>query len=215
MSVTKVRRRPTGAFGALLLLCLLWSVCFLRAETSTEYVGSETCKTCHEDLYKTGFERTPHFQTTLKGGHGCESCHGPGGEHVAGGGDKTKIVRFSALSRTAVNARCLECHGDRREHQHAAASAHAGRQAGCLECHSPHHAKEEQHLLVKKQTDLCYGCHAAARAEFSRPYHHRINEGLLECADCHNVHGTSTLRQVRASAGGDTACFQCHAEKQG
>ena len=185
------------------------------AELGPAYVGSDTCMGCHEDVYKKEFAATPHFQTTLKNGHGCESCHGPGAEHVAGGGDKTKIIRFSELSRTQVNTRCLECHGDRREHQHAAASEHAGNQVSCLDCHSPHHPKEEQHLLVKKQTELCYGCHAATRADFARPFHHRVEEGLVTCADCHNVHGTSTVRQVRETATGDAVCFKCHAEKQG
>jgi len=40
---------------------------------SAKYIGSDTCKTCHEDLYTNKFERTPHFKTTLQDGHGCES----------------------------------------------------------------------------------------------------------------------------------------------
>jgi DmsE family decaheme c-type cytochrome len=182
--------------------------------SQSAYVG-DACMSCHEDVYKKQFETTPHFQTTLKNGHGCESCHGPGAEHVAGGGDKTKIIRFSELSRAAINSRCLECHGDQGARRHAAGSVHASNEVSCLDCHSPHYAKEEQHLLVKKQTELCFGCHAATRADFARPYHHRVNEGLIACADCHNVHGTSTVRQVRDSAGGDAVCFKCHAEKQG
>ncbi len=54
------------------------------ASPGAEYVGSDTCLTCHEAVYKNQFEQTPHFQTVKKG-HGCESCHGPGSEHVAGG----------------------------------------------------------------------------------------------------------------------------------
>jgi DmsE family decaheme c-type cytochrome len=220
MSATTVRRRPTRAFGVLLPLCLLWSVCVLRAEsqeakTNGEYVGSETCKTCHEDLYKTGFERTPHFQTTLKGGHGCESCHGPGGEHVAGGGDVEKIIRMKELSRQQANSRCLSCHGEGKQQAHFRASAHNSNDVGCLDCHSPHHAKEAQYLLVRAQPELCYGCHTSTRAEFARPFRHRVNEGLVQCADCHNVHGTTTLRQVRALPGGDAPCFKCHVDKQG
>src|SRR4029077_20755155 len=41
---------------------------------ASQYLGSATCKTCHEDLYTKNFETTPHFKTTLKDGHGCESC---------------------------------------------------------------------------------------------------------------------------------------------
>jgi hypothetical protein len=62
---------------------------------ASEYVGAETCKTCHEEIYN-AWEKTPHWKTTLntEGGpskQGCEGCHGPGAEHVAGGGDVSKI----------------------------------------------------------------------------------------------------------------------------
>ena len=48
-----------------------------EAKSAAQYVGTDVCKTCHEDLYKKNFEATPHFKTTLEDGHGCESCHGP------------------------------------------------------------------------------------------------------------------------------------------
>lgn len=179
-----------------------------------QYVGSDTCITCHEDVYKNQFERTPHFQT-VKHGRGCESCHGPGSEHVAAGGDKDKIFSFTGLSRTASSKHCLECHGENIAQRHSGDSAHLGNQVGCLDCHSPHHAAEGEHLLVKRQPDLCYSCHASERAQFARPYRHRVNEGLVECSDCHSMHGASTAGQVRETASGDAACFRCHSEKQG
>ncbi|HEY3620429.1 MAG TPA: cytochrome c3 family protein, partial [Candidatus Sulfotelmatobacter sp.] len=36
-----------------------------------------------------------------------------------------------------------------------------------------------------------------------------------QCSDCHNTHGTTTLRQVRTLPNGDQVCFKCHADKQG
>jgi DmsE family decaheme c-type cytochrome len=182
---------------------------------SAQYVGAETCKTCHEDLYKQSFEHTPHFKTTLGDGHGCESCHGPGSEHVAGGGDVSKIIKFKDLSQQESSARCLSCHAEKYEQSHFAESAHAGSDVGCLDCHSPHHAKEPQHLLVQNQPQLCYGCHTAAKADFAKPFHHRVNEGLVQCSDCHNVHGTTRLRQVRELPNGDFVCYKCHADKRG
>ena len=168
-------------------------------------------KTCT----KNNFESTPHFQTTLHDGHGCESCHGPGSAHVEGGGDVTKIVSFKSMSKQDANSRCLSCHGESHKQRYFSASAHANNDVGCLDCHSPHHAKEQEHLLVRAQPNLCYGCHATAKADFAKPYHHRVDEGLIQCSDCHNVHGTTTLRQVRTLPSGDAICVKCHADKQG
>ena len=185
----------------------------------SNYVGAETCKTCHEEIYNS-WEKTPHWKTTLdtKGGpskQGCEGCHGPGADHVAGGGDKTKIFVFEGKSRQETSARCLSCHGEAHQQSHFAESSHASSDVGCLDCHSPHHAKGKEFLLVQEQPQLCYGCHTAAKADFAKPYHHRVNEGLVQCVDCHNPHGTATVRQLRSLPSGDAICYKCHVDKQG
>ena len=110
-----------------------------KEQESSKYVGIDTCKTCHEDLYKNNFEKTPHFKTTIDDGHGCESCHGPGSAHVEGGGDVSKIISFKSMSKQDANARCLSCHGEKHEQRHFSSSPHASSDVGCLDCHSPHH----------------------------------------------------------------------------
>jgi DmsE family decaheme c-type cytochrome len=188
------------------------------------YVGSETCKTCHEDLPSKGFykafEDSPHFVTTLdtkKGPewHGCEACHGPGQAHVESGGDKTKIFIFKDHSAKEINDRCLTCHSSGTEQMQAINSQHAKNDISCISCHSPHHAQTREFLLVKAQPELCYTCHLQQKAEFNMPFHHRVNEGLVQCSDCHNPHGTVRAKQVRTSAAQDAVCFTCHADKQG
>ncbi len=62
------------------------------------YVGTDTCKTCHEDKYKS-FEETRHYATDLKAAkgpewQGCEACHGPGKAHVDGGEITPRSSRF-------------------------------------------------------------------------------------------------------------------------
>lgn len=183
------------------------------------YVGSETCKGCHEDIYKVT-ERTPHhkmgFQPGAAGkGVNCEACHGPGKAHVEGGGDKSKIIVFENLSMAEANKRCLSCHTYGNEHANFTRSAHASNDIGCISCHSPHHAKTEKALLVEKQPQLCYQCHTEVKAEFSRPYRHRVNQGLVQCTDCHNEHGGFLPKQLRTSVAQDQVCFKCHAEKKG
>jgi DmsE family decaheme c-type cytochrome len=188
------------------------------------YVGAETCKTCHEDMPTKGFYKTyedsPHFVTTLdtKQGpewHGCEACHGPGKAHVDGGGDKTKIFTFQNASAQEISQRCLGCHTYGEEHSNYARSAHLQNNVSCIDCHSPHHPKETEHLMKEKPPQLCYGCHLETKQQFNRPFHHRVNEGLVQCNDCHNPHGGFLTRQLRATAAQDTGCFKCHADKAG
>lgn len=194
------------------------------AAPSGEYVGSETCKTCHEDMPSKGFyknfEDSPHFVTTLdtkKGPewHGCEACHGPGKAHVEGGGDKTKIFAFRGASASEVSQRCLGCHQYGEEHSNYARSVHLQNGVACTDCHDPHHAKENQFLLKATQPALCYGCHLDKKQQFTRPFRHRVNEGLVKCTDCHNPHGGFLARQLRATTSQDLVCFKCHADKAG
>jgi DmsE family decaheme c-type cytochrome len=188
-------------------------------KNASDYVGSETCKTCHEDIYN-NWAKTPHWKTTLntKGGpskQGCESCHGPGKAHVDGGGDVTKIFTFKGVSPKTISDRCLTCHAGGPEHMHALNSVHTLNKVSCIDCHSPHHATTREFLLVKAQPQLCYSCHLEKKAEFAMPFHHRVNEGLIQCSDCHNPHGTELPKQVRMASTQDAVCFKCHAEKQG
>ena len=185
---------------------------------ASQYVGSETCKTCHEDIFK-NFETTRHFRTTLtkKGPQwqGCEACHGPGKAHVDSGGDKSKIFVFENAKGEDVTQRCLSCHEFDEEHANFERSSHNNNDVTCISCHSPHHAKQPQYLLIEKQPELCYTCHTDKKQEFNRPFRHRVESGLIACSDCHNPHGGFLTQQLRATASQDQICFKCHADKSG
>jgi DmsE family decaheme c-type cytochrome len=188
------------------------------SKDSSQYVGADTCKTCHEDIYK-NFETTPHWKTMLdkKGAEwqGCEGCHGPGAEHVAAGGDKSKIFTFKGVSPKEVSKRCLECHQYGEEHANFDRSQHNVNDVSCIACHSPHHSKDREFLLVQKQPDLCFTCHTETKQDFSRPFRHRVEQGLVRCTDCHNQHGGFLTKQLRATAAQDQVCFKCHTDKAG
>lgn len=232
---TELKRLQAAlAMAAVLLACSLSSAANPQAKDnaqaknapapgeSGQYVGSATCQGCHDEIYK-GFEASPHFQTTkpskmAPGGHGCESCHGPGAAHVEGGGDKTKIFRFTGagVSPETINSRCLGCHQRTEEHGNFSRSPHAANGVTCISCHSPHHAREKRALLVSATPNLCYGCHIEQKADFSKPFRHRVNEGLVQCQDCHNPHGGYTLtRALRNTPQKDFVCYKCHTDKQG
>ena len=76
------------------------------------------CIGCHTAGFTTGFDT---IAGEWRGGYtelgvGCESCHGPGREHVASGGDKSKILDpRDLLDDTASGAKraddtCARCH---------------------------------------------------------------------------------------------------------
>jgi DmsE family decaheme c-type cytochrome len=186
------------------------------APDDSKYVGSETCKTCHEDLYN-AWENTPHQKTLLdtKGGpshQGCEGCHGPGADHVAGGGDVTKIFKFKNASTKEVDAKCLTCHAG--AHPNFDRSPHAKANVSCTSCHSVHHSKEEK-LLKAAQPTLCFQCHADTKPAFNMPFHHKVNEGLITCSDCHDAHGTFLANNVKSTADQNAICTKCHTEVRG
>ena len=184
-----------------------------------EYVGTAVCEACHVDE-SSSFEKSPHWKTTLdtrRGAawQGCEACHGPGSAHLADAGDKTKIFSFKTASAKSISDRCLTCHASGHEQMDWSRSEHGHNNVSCTDCHSAHHAKQDEFLLIKAQPELCYACHVQQKPQFAMPFHHRVNEGLVRCSDCHNPHGTVAAKQVRTSAAQDAVCFTCHADKRG
>jgi DmsE family decaheme c-type cytochrome len=181
----------------------------------SNYVGADTCKTCHEDIYN-AWQKTPHWKTTLNkepSHQGCEGCHGPGAEHVAGGGDVTKIFNPAKHSAKEVDAKCLTCHAD--THPNFDRSPHARAKVGCISCHSVHQGKEEETLLKVSQPTLCFQCHSDTKPAFSMPFHHKVNEGLITCSDCHDVHGTFGAHNLKSTADQNAICTKCHTETRG
>jgi DmsE family decaheme c-type cytochrome len=181
------------------------------------YVGSEQCKICHADQARM-MQSTPHFRIfgadKQAGAEGCEICHGPGSAHIDGGGDRSKISRLGEVKSGEVLGICLNCHSEGANQMHFNRSQHASAAISCGDCHRVHTSKA-QPLLAEKDPDLCFGCHKDKKSDFAKPFHHRVNEDLVQCDDCHNVHGTATVRQARSLPSGDAVCYKCHADKQG
>ncbi|MFZ0632550.1 MAG: DmsE family decaheme c-type cytochrome [Acidobacteriaceae bacterium] len=185
------------------------------AADSTQYVGQETCATCHEEVVKK-FGTNPHSRLALEhAGKGvtCESCHGPGQAHVEGGGDVTKIRRFDKLSPKEIDETCLGCHAG--THPNFERSPHAKAGVSCLGCHSVHAPQTPEKLLKAEQPKLCFQCHSDQKASFGMPFHHPVNEGAVSCSDCHDVHGTFQPNNLRATADQNNVCTKCHAETRG
>lgn len=205
------------------------------------YVGSETCKGCHESQFN-AVAGTTHGKLGERAAWkdkvvGCEACHGPGKEHVEGGGDVTKIKKFSEMDTKAVSESCLTCHAGKENHNNFRRGDHWRNNIGCTDCHSAHGpsfgnqkagsitfvgeaATQRPNLatramLKNSEPQLCIGCHTEVKAQFSKPFHHKVLEGTMNCSDCHNPHGGFEQKQTRLALGSAQTCVKCHTQMQG
>ena len=178
------------------------------------YVGGDVCVTCHEEVSKK-FVDNPHTKVAAQhgaAGVNCEGCHGPGGAHVAGGGDVSKIFDPAKASAKDVDKTCLGCHAG--AHPNFDRSPHAKGGVSCIGCHQVHDSKHEP-LLKAAQPALCFQCHNDVKPAFDMPFHHKVNEGLVKCTDCHDAHGTFGNNNLKSTADQNMICTKCHTETRG
>lgn len=215
----------------MLLLCLrlpLQAAQPPQTPNSTGYVGSNACKTCHADVWS-NFYKNPHFKSIALGTEspektGCESCHGPAKAHVEARGGKTTIPRaFSLMPAAQALNTCLACHEKSISRAQIRRASHTQADVACNSCHSIHKPAAAKSLLAKQQASLCYGCHNSVRSQFAMPHKHRVNDGAVQCIDCHNPHGSPAPtwrsglrpRMVETSMDGEQPCLRCHTDKRG
>lgn len=185
------------------------------AQLPGDYVGQETCLTCHEtqDIKGTAHSRAANERTPAAN-HQCETCHGAGKAHVDGGGDKTKIANPKTMSMQEASEICVTCH-NRKEHGFWSGSQHDNRNVGCTSCHSVHKPKGEKQLKAATQPDLCASCHKNIVNKTNRFNHMPVREGKMGCTSCHNVHGSANEKLLRAGTSVTESCTSCHSEKRG
>ena len=209
------------------LLLLLLPLLSPGQQLSSNFVGSNVCRTCHPDVWL-NFYKNPHYKSIAAGDEpaertGCESCHGPGKAHVEARGGKTTIVAFSQLEPGQIVDNCLRCHDKTLSRANIRRSTHTQNEVVCTNCHSIHKSPVPKFLLARRQVDLCYTCHDSVRSQFAMPFKHRVNEGFVTCTDCHNPHGAfaptwrmaSRPRMVDQALANEEPCLKCHSEKRG
>lgn len=190
----------------------------LLSNSNPGYVGSSACTGCHtiENSHFTGTVHARAFDGRDPE-RSCETCHGPGGQHVTdpvGGKGIRRFTRGSPVPVQEQNAVCLNCHvGGPRIHW--SGSTHESAGLACSDCHNPMAALSSSRLLSRENVNRsCFGCHQQQRNEFMKRSHMPLLEGKLSCIDCHNPHGSSSGALLVADTVNDT-CYGCHAEKRG
>src|SRR5215469_15607562 len=93
-----------------------------------QYVGSQTCQPCHEDIYN-ALLKSPHqlLESVKKRGwegKACEACHGPGSKHVESL-SASDIRQPAKLPSAEADRICLTCHQNQPTHVGRLTSSHA------------------------------------------------------------------------------------------
>ncbi|MGO9620223.1 MAG: DmsE family decaheme c-type cytochrome [Desulfobaccales bacterium] len=189
------------------------------------YVGAEICQTCHPQVYD-NLAKTAMGVLFLKHPQnagqrlGCETCHGPGTQHVGSGGKShAGQIRFTQGTTTPASVQdavCLKCH-QKRERLFWCGSPHDTHGITCTKCHAVHTgpgAMARHQLARLTVEDTCAPCHkeqVRAEMKFS---HHPLREGKMDCASCHNPHGTTSDHLIKGLTNKEL-CFNCHAQYRG
>lgn len=203
------------AAGSLLISCGTVDRSFLAPPEieGAVYVGNKVCSECHSN-YTRIFMASPHSRVHIAapkmlGLTGCESCHGPGSKHAAGGGGRGKFI----VNPRKDPASCFRCHLEIQAefnlpHHHPIVEG----RMNCGQCHDPHGSdikKTSGGLAMARLNESCAQCHR----EQTRPFvfeHEALREG---CTVCHTPHGSVNAKLlVERDA---NLCLKCHAQLQG
>jgi DmsE family decaheme c-type cytochrome len=149
-------------------------------------------------------------------GRACESCHGPAQKHTESA-SADDIRNPAKLAAAAADRICMSCHLNQPTHIGRLQSSHAKDQVACTTCHKVH-ANGPSGMVARKASainDQCAGCHLSVRAQFQKPFHHKVPEDAMSCVDCHNPHGSIRPAMTQIFAANEPGCLKCHGDKRG
>lgn len=179
--------------------------------------ASNPCAGCHEDQVKT-LLATSHRGVANDSSAFCAACHGDPAKHLESG--DAKDIRgpsqLAAWGPERQSAACLTCHGSSFPNWQE--TPHANR-VSCWDCHGVQalHFTPKAKALPAAQRHrswaLCTSCHGEVKAQFMQEFHHPVQEGLVDCVDCHDIHGKRTTEAPNRVA--ESACLKCHEEQAG
>lgn len=177
-------------------------------KTRAEYVGMETCASCHEKEHKE-FMKSTHARISIPDenvkAQGCEMCHGPGSLHVEDGEGGVKMINPRKDPST-----CFACHMDKKAefrlpYHHPVLEG----KVSCADCHSAHgeDVRPWSATSVEDYNETCYKCHKDQRGPFVWE-HEALREG---CTTCHKVHGS--IHQKMLIQRDSNLCLRCHTQE--
>ena len=161
------------------------------------------CATCHQ----TGFDKGYDFATRSYKSHwseltvGCESCHGPGKDHVVWARDPArKTPQQSPMPKLGV--------GQQQRELDVCGPCHARREA-FSQMQPPAGASFSDHYVLAPLTPDLYFGDGQQNAEvfiLGSFLQSKMKAKGVTCSNCHEAHSGKLLAE------GNAVCTQCHAE---
>lgn len=206
----------TGIHGAPQQGTIPWKP---KPGTEDQYAGSETCVMCHVE-HGEAFPENPHAGAGSEVEHPngdltCEACHGPGMAHADSGGDPEEMKNFTEKASAEISKSCLGCHAGSARNARYMSSDHAAGDLSCVNCHSVHSPEVMEGLKVTSSPGLCFTCHVEVRASFAGADRHGLGNGLVNCENCHNPHGSMENSMLARPMINGELCAVCHIDKRG
>jgi predicted CXXCH cytochrome family protein len=199
-----------------------------KARGNSEFVGSEVCKACHEAKYNE-FIMSIHGKKAIPGTpvnqEGCESCHGPGAQHVEkGGGRGVAIFAFNRKeSADSRAAKCIACHEDMQGVENWDMSMHKTAGISCDRCHSIHEKRGPYAYEHPPVPENCLNCHEIHGSNHTKLL---VRKVPLLCQSCHDLpaHPSQPYTNLHSFSGPATStknkffgrsCLNCHGNIHG
>ncbi|MFC1838145.1 cytochrome c3 family protein [Thermodesulfobacteriota bacterium] len=224
----------TISFCITILVMTVTATCI--GNDSSGYMGSDSCKDCHTDAYDswkasrhasifTASDTSPEcmechvtgindFTPPEEYSVGCEACHGPGKEHIAGDGNPDKIVSSNSADI------CGRCHSNKQ----------SGENSKWIKRYRPGMRLSEVEGLdlisvdSEKLPPAINNMHPAMTYNMwfasghSKKPDRNIKVGAMDwedpvsCVACHNPHHSNNLYQLRMKR--DKLCISCHLQDE-